>query len=185
MAVRIVRINSQSFPPGSSPAFIDAIQQLVAAQAESGKSAGSAEEVAQGAQTVADAQRVRNDQQDQVLVDHASQINSLRTDVDNQGGQITNAVRKDLTTLQVMAGPLSVNQELRISNVKVMGARNTGWEATTGTQKKGGMNADNAYNASATYSQPEIQAIAGGLVEVRQVVAALIAAFTSHGAIGS
>lgn len=189
MAVQIVRINAQSFPPGSSPAFIDAIQRLVNAQTDTGKAAGNAEETAQGAQTVADAQKTRNDQQDIVLTDHSSQINALRTDVDNQSGSIINinqhAIKDNTTSLQIMAGALSVNQELRISNVKVLGGRNTGWTPTTGTQKKGGMNADNAYNASADYSQPELQAIAGGLVEVRQVVAALIAAFTSHGAIGA
>lgn len=188
MAVQQVRIDARSFPPGSSREFVDAILRLVNAQTEAGNAATDAGDVAQGAQTVADAQRVRNDQQDQTLSDHNQQIIALQTQVANQGQGLininANAITSNKNTLQVMAGPLSVATELRINNIKVLGGRDTGWTATTGTRKKGGMNADRAFNSSATYNQDDLQQIASGLVEVRQVLAALIAAADSHGLIG-
>lgn len=188
MAVTKIILNARSFPPGSSREFIDAILRINDQQNAAAGTADNAQETAQGAQTVADAQKVRNDQQDIVLTDHSSQINALRTDVDNQGNSIininNNAVKTNVTTLQVMQGALSVNTELRVSNIKVLGTRNTGWTATTGTQKKGGYNSDLALPVGAAYSQAEITAIANATIEIRQVVAALIAAFTSHGAIG-
>lgn len=188
MAVNKIILNRLSFPPGSPREFIDAILRINDQQNAAAGTADDAKDAADGAQTVAEAQKTRNDQQDIVLTDHSSQINALRTDVDNQGDSIininNNAVKTNTTTLQVMQGALSVNQELRISNVKVLGARNTGWAATTGTQTKGGLNSDLALPAGAAYSQAELTAIANAVIEARRHIAGLIAALTSHGVIG-
>lgn len=188
MAVQQVQLRAQSFPPGSSREFIDAITRVLGYQTETGKTAEQANQTAQGASTVADAQRVRNDQQDITLSDQASQIATMQGQISTQGSQIsgltTNAVQTNKTALQTMTGPLGVVNRIEVGGIKVLGARVTGWTANTGTQTKGGMNADQAYTAGAAYAQSEAQAVADGLIEVRRVLNALVAAGVSHGIIG-
>lgn len=179
-------LNPQSFPPGSSREFIDLIVRLQQFVDNTGKTATGAQEAAQGAQQTADQQATRNDSQDQTLDDHQSEINTAQGDISALTDVITNdVIHNDRAQLQVMAGPLSVGTELRISNVKVLGGRITGWTASTGTVSRAGLNADQAFTVGAAYSQTEMQAIAAALVEVRKLAAALQAAGTSHGMIGT
>lgn len=88
MAVTKILLNARSFPPGSSREFIDAMVRINDSQNLAGQTADDAKDTADGAQTVAEAQRVRNDAQDIVLTNHASQLAALRTDVDNHTAQI-------------------------------------------------------------------------------------------------
>lgn len=185
----IQQLNLSSLPPGTSPAFKDWLTRLGGITGEVGKTAEQAGGDANDAFQVAEQQRIRNDQQDAALSDQQGQISQLNTDIDNIGGSIidlgNNAVKLNRNSLQVMDGPLSIATEIRVNNIKVMGGRQTGWTAATGTLKKGGINGSASYSAGATYSQAEIQALAEGLVEARQTIAALVALVMSHGMAGT
>lgn len=92
-------------------------------------------------------------------------------------------VSKSATALQTLASPISVATSYSVNGVKVIGARQTGWTAATGTALLGAFNASQAYSASATYSQAEISALASGLVQARQRIKALEDAMRTHGLI--
>lgn len=193
-------LNPGAFPPGSSAVFIDLINRLArlldntgstaegaqqAAQAAQ-QTANSAQQTASGAQTTANAAQNTANAANDAAFDAQTAANFAQSTADDvQTDFNTNGVRKDVTTLQIMQGPLSVGTELRISNIKVLGGRITGWTASTGTAVKGGFDADQTYPIGATYSQSELQALADGLVELRKVVLALQQGATSHGLIGS
>lgn len=84
--------------------------------------------------------------------------------------------------LQV-AGSENVSVSYKVSGLQVVGARQTGWTASTGTPNKGAFNADLAFTVSATYTQSEIQAIASALTAERQRTKALEDAMRTHGLI--
>lgn len=182
------QLNPNSLPPGTPPAFKDWLIRLNQTATSAGKDAGEAGENAGDALAVANQQKTRNDQQDNTLNQQAGQISQLSTEIDGLSGSIisldTNSVKLNKTALQVMQGPLSIGTEIRVNNVKVMGGRQLGWEAASGTLKKGGINGAAAYTVGAAYSQAEVQALADGLVEARQVIAALVALVMSHGMAG-
>lgn len=182
------QLNPNSLPPGTPPAFKDWLIRLNQISALAGRNAGEATENATDALKVANEQKTRNDQQDNTLNQQAGQISQLATEIDGLSGSIVsldvNSVKLNKNTLQVMDGPLSIGTEIRVNNVKVMGGRQLGWTAASGTLKKGGINGSAAYTAGAAYSQAEIQALADGLVEARQVIAALVALVMSHGLAG-
>lgn len=182
------QLNVQSFPPGTPPAFKDWLLRLGVFSQGTGETANNAEGAASDAFQIADQQRIRNDQQDGEISSLNGRMNTIEVDFNTLQGNFdtletavndleADVIKKSLTTLQVMQGPLSVGTELRVNNIKVMGGRNTGWTAATGTQQKGGFNSD------ATYA--DVAALNGGLVEIRQVVAALIAMGISQGFIGT
>lgn len=183
------QLNAAILPPGTSPAFKDWLIKLNQMSADAGKTAEGSGQNADDALKVANEQKLRNDQQDQTLADQAGQISTMGAAIQALTGEVgevgTNAVSKTQSTLQVMSGPLSVGTELRINNIKVLGGRQTGWTSPTGTLKKGAINGSASYSAGATYSQAEIQALADGLVEARQVIAALVALAMSHGLAGA
>ncbi|EBU7629316.1 phage tail protein, partial [Salmonella enterica subsp. enterica serovar Virchow] len=66
---------------------------------------------------------------------------------------------------------------------KVVGARQTGWTAATGTANKGVFNADLTFTVSDTYTQSEIQAIANALIAERRRTKALEDTLRAHGLI--
>ncbi|ECZ6990410.1 phage tail protein, partial [Salmonella enterica] len=66
---------------------------------------------------------------------------------------------------------------------KVVGARQTGWTAATGTTNKGAFDADLTFTVSDTYTQSEIQAIANALIAERRRTKALEDALRAHGLI--
>ncbi|MDM3281815.1 phage tail protein [Citrobacter sp. Ce104] len=84
--------------------------------------------------------------------------------------------------LQV-AGSENVSVSYKVAGLQVVGARQTGWTASTGTPNKGSFNADLAFTVSATYTQSEIQAIASALTAERQRTKALEDAMRTHGLI--
>lgn len=127
---------------------------VIAQGTDVGNVANKANEAGQGAY---DAQ-VRNDEQDVILADHEERIRQLRIDVDDHEIRITantNAiasldvrlttaegnisalqddyVSKTATATQSLASPLDVTTSYSVGGTKVIGARQTGWTAATGT----------------------------------------------------
>jgi hypothetical protein len=67
------------------------------------------------------------------------------------------------------------------NGTKVLGARDTGWTAGTGTPNKGAFGADTSISISATYTQSEIQTIVTVLIATKQRVLALEQMARAHG----
>lgn len=119
-------------------------------------------------------------------------LTALTTRVTTAEGGITTLqgdyVSKSAVSTQTLASPLNVATSYSVGGTKVVGTRNTGWTASTGTASKAGINGSTTYTASATYTQSEVQAIATGLQQVRQLVVALqtaLGATSGHGLINA
>ncbi|EAS2095572.1 TPA: phage tail protein [Salmonella enterica] len=100
-------------------------------------------------------------------------ISALRTDY----------VSKSATASQSLASPLNVTTSYSVGGTKVIGARQAGWTAATGTANKGAFNADLTFAVSDTYTQSEIQDIANALIAERRRTKALEDALRAHGLI--
>lgn len=86
---KVQQLNKTILPPGANFAFADWLNRLNGVTKETGEIADGAEEVANDAKQIAEAQRVRNDQQDvtiyfqgQRINDVENRVNTLETDVD-------------------------------------------------------------------------------------------------------
>lgn len=119
-------------------------------------------------------------------------LSALTTRVTTAEGNITTLqsdyVSKSAVASQSLASPLNVTTSYSVGGTKVVGTRNTGWTASTGTSSKSGINGSTTYTVSATYTQSEIQAIAAGLQQVRQLAVALqtaLGATSGHGLINA
>lgn len=128
------------------------------------------------------------------LDDHEQRITEAETEITAQGERITTLeddvsaiqtdyVSKSATALQNLASPISVATSYSVNGVKVLGERQTGWTAATGTANKGTFNADQTFTVSATYSQAEVQDLATALIADRQRTKALEDAMRAHGLI--
>ncbi|MEB6537489.1 phage tail protein [Serratia plymuthica] len=84
--------------------------------------------------------------------------------------------------LQV-GGSANVSVSYKVAGLQVLGARQTGWTAATGTANKSAFNADLAFTVGVTYSQAEIQALATALIAARQRIKALEDMGRTHGMI--
>ena len=84
--------------------------------------------------------------------------------------------------LQV-GGSLNASVSYKVAGLQVLGARQTGWTAATGTANKGAFDADQVFTVGATYSQTEVQALANALRAERQRTKALEDAMRAHGLI--
>ncbi len=129
--------------------------------------------------------QVRNDEQDVTLndyavelADHDERITSAEDDINELQ---EHAIVDNPSSLQTIEGSLNVTTAYEVSGIKIVGAQQSGWIAIDGTPVKGGINADQIYNASTEYSQSDIQALATGLLEARQVIKALSDALIAHG----
>ncbi|ELI6386929.1 phage tail protein [Salmonella enterica] len=122
------------------------------------------------------------------------EIVTLQADVSALDGRVTTAegnisalqvdyVSKTATATQSLASPLNVTTSYSVGGKKVVGARQTGWTAATGTANKGAFNADLTFAVSDTYTQSEIQAIANSLIAERRRTKALEDALRAHGLI--
>lgn len=122
------------------------------------------------------------------------EIATLQTNVSALDGRVTTAennisalqadyVSKTATTSQSLASPLNVTTSYSVGGKKVVGTRQTGWIAATGTANKGAFNADLTFAVSDTYTQSEIQAIANALIAERRRTKALEDALRAHGLI--
>lgn len=114
------------------------------------------------------------------LVAIDGRVDAAETDIDNIQADY---VSKSVTTSQTLASPLNVTMSYSVSGTKVVGARQTGWTAATGTSLLGSFNANQTYSASATYSQSEIQSLGNGLQQARQRIKALEDMARTHGLI--
>ncbi len=121
-------------------------------------------------------------------------VSTLQFDVTALTGRVTAAegnitalqgdyVSKSATAPQSLSSPINVTTSYSIGGTKVVGARQTGWTAGTGTALLGAFNANQAYTASATYTQSEINAIIAGVIQARQRILALENAVRTHGLI--
>lgn len=198
------RIDASIIPPGFSlPYRLYVIQQTTDIK--------NIADASNGAGQLAYQATIKNSEQDVVLDDHESRIASLRVEVNDHEIRITGntqniaslAIRMtsaegDINTLkadyisktaiapQSISSPLNVTTSYSVDGKKVVGARSTGWTSSTGTASKAGINGSTTYSASATYTQSELQAIATGLQQVRQLVVALqnaMGATSGHGLI--
>ncbi|EMJ9261193.1 phage tail protein [Klebsiella pneumoniae] len=84
--------------------------------------------------------------------------------------------------LQV-GGSVNVSVSYKVAGVQVVGARQAGWTAATGTANKGAFNADQSFTVGAAYSQTEIQALADALAATRQRLKAMEDMARTHGLI--
>lgn len=116
-----------------------------------------------------------------------SNLSSLTTRVTTAEGNITTLqgdyVSKTAIPTQSLASPLNVSSSYSVNGTKVLGPRQTGWTASTGTANIGSFFADQGYNVSLTYVASDVRAIADGLIEVRKRVKGLEDAMRQHGQI--
>ncbi|HDD9029384.1 TPA: phage tail protein [Escherichia coli] len=163
---------------------------IIAQGTDVGNVANKANEAGQGAY---DAQ-VRNDEQDVRLTTAEGEIVTLQADVSALDSRVTTAesnisalqddyVSKTATATQSLASPLNVTTSYSVGGTKVIGARQTGWTAATGTDLRGSFNANQTYTVSATYTRSEVSAMATGLQQARQRIKALEDALRTHGLI--
>ncbi|ELY4158028.1 phage tail protein [Cronobacter turicensis] len=121
-------------------------------------------------------------------------ISVIQTDLTSLTGRVSSAessisglqgdyVSRSVTTSQSLSSPLNVTTSYSVGGTKVIGTRNTGWTASTGTPNKGAFNADQAYVIGASYNATEIQALRDGLVQARQRIKALEDSDRGHGLI--
>lgn len=82
-----------------------------------------------------------------------------------------------------IAGSANVSVSYKVAGLQVLGARQTGWTAATGTANKGAFDADQVFTVGATYSQTEVQALADALLAARQRIKALEDMARTHGMI--
>lgn len=88
----------------------------------------------------------------------------MQADVSALDGRVTEAegnisalqddyVSKTATATQSLASPLNVTTSYSVGGTKVIGARQTGWTAATGTALLGAFNANQSYTVGTTYTQ--------------------------------
>lgn len=128
------------------------------------------------------------------IADLQTDVSSLQSDVSAQGLRLTQA-ESDITDIQAdyvsmaataaqsLASSLGVAASFSIDGVKVLGPRQTGWTAGTGSPNLAAFNADLTFTVGAAYSQTEVQAIANALLAAQQRILALEQALRTHGLI--
>lgn len=121
--------------------------------------------------------------------DYVSKSSSANQVVQSTGGSLLvgNIASPTADKLQVL-GSENVSASYKVAGLQVVGARNTGWTASTGAASKAGINGSTTYTVSATYTQSEVQAIATGLQQARQLIVALqtaLGATSGHGLINA
>lgn len=192
--VSAIGISASSLPIGINPAY----QQYILSQATDFTNvAWKANEAGQGAY---DAQ-VKNEEQDVKITANTNAINLLEVRITTAEGKIVvlrsdvdylldevidiqnDYVSKTVTTLQSLASPINVTTSYSVDGTKVIGPRQTGWTAGTGTALLGAFNASQTYTVSATYTQSEVSSMATGLQQARQRIKALEDALRAHGLI--
>ncbi|QDI09203.1 Membrane-bound metallopeptidase [Klebsiella electrica] len=84
--------------------------------------------------------------------------------------------------LQV-GGSVNASVSYKVAGLQVLGARQTGWTAATGTANKGAFDADKSFSTGYPPTQEEIQALVDGLVETRRRLKAMEDMARTHGLI--
>lgn len=125
---------------------------------------------------------------------HESRISAAESNIDYLLDEVV-AAEKDIASIkgdyvsktaagvQKLESSLDVASAYSVNGTQVVGARVTGFTASTGTALKGSFAADNNYTIGTTYSQSQVQALATDLRAARQRIKALEDAMRSHGLI--
>lgn len=167
-------LNPASFPPGSSREFKDVILRVLDVLNGTQGTAYTAEGTANTANETANtANDTANSAQDGVN-DLSGRVTTLESD----------SVSTSNTGLQTILGAFGIADQLEINGEQVVGPRQTGWTANSGSATKGGAGAV-SLTVGGTYSQTEVQAIANEVATNRQLLTAVIQALLTHGLIGS
>ncbi|WP_144814037.1 phage tail protein [Enterobacter sp. DE0047] len=115
------------------------------------------------------------------------EVIDIQADIVTIQGDVTNLkndyVSKSATASQTLLSPLNVATSYSVNGTKVVGTRQTGWAAASGSALLGAFNASQTYSAGATYSQSEASNVATGLQQARQRIKALEDALRAHGLI--
>lgn len=115
------------------------------------------------------------------------EVIDIQADIVTIQGDVTNLkndyISKSATASQTLLSPLNVATSYSVNGTKVVGNRQTGWTAASGSALLGSFNASQTYSAGATYSQSEASNVATGLQQARQRIKALEDALRSHGLI--
>lgn len=116
--------------------------------------------------------------------DYLSKSAAVNQVIQSGGGSLIVGTIVTPTTDKIQSSD-SVNTlvSYKVAGLKVIGSRETGWTASTGTALKSAFNANLAFPAGTTYSQAEITALANGLIAARQRIKALEDAMRTHGQI--
>ncbi|HHR6017788.1 TPA: phage tail protein [Providencia alcalifaciens] len=121
------------------------------------------------------------------LDDHETRLTTAESDIDYLSEKVSEIdadyVSLSRETTQILASPISVKDSYSVNGVQVIGARVTGFTASTGTASKSGFDANKTYSISSTYDQSEIQALASALTETRKSLKALEDMARAHGLI--
>lgn len=141
--------------------------------------AATAQAAAEHAQVLANAAQVTAD----TAIANAAAAQSTATSALNLANTINaDYISKTVATAQSVASTFQASAFF-VAGLQVVGARQTGWTASTGTAFKAAFNADTTYLASATYTQAETTAAYAALKEARQRIKALEDAMRTHGLI--
>lgn len=119
-----------------------------------------------------------------IETNYVSKAVSTSQSVQATGGSflVGNVATPTTDKLQV-GGSINISGSYKVAGLSVLGARQTGWTAATGTAHKGAFNADQSYTIGASYSQSEVQALADALKAACQRVKALEDMARAHGLI--
>lgn len=116
--------------------------------------------------------------------DMVSKSSASNQNIQSGGGVfIVGSVATPTTDKLQVAGSSNVSVSYKVSGLQVVGARRTGWTASTGSAYRGAFDANKLQPVSATYSQAEVNAIMGILLEARQRIKALEDDIRAHGQI--
>ena len=130
---------------------------------------------------------IRINEAESRINDHEARLTTAESDIDYLTEKVADIdadyVSLSRETTQILASPISVKDSYSVNGVKVVGARVTGFTASTGTASKAGINASQTYSVGATYSQAEVKAISDALTETRKSLKALEDMARSHGLI--
>ncbi|ELQ9312202.1 phage tail protein [Serratia marcescens] len=121
---------------------------------------------------------------DTLETNSVSKAVSTSQSVQATGGSflVGNVAMPTTDKLQV-GGSVNVSGSYKVAGLPVLGARQTGWTAATGTANKGAFNVDQSFTVGATYTQAEVQALADALKAACQRIKALEDMARTHGMI--
>ncbi|MCQ1716197.1 phage tail protein, partial [Escherichia coli] len=117
----------------------------------------------------------------------ASATYDAQADNDRQDNEIAelkkDSVSKTKAGTQHIASSLDTDGVYMVGGTQVIGPRQTGWTAATGTPLLGSFNANQSYTIGTTHTQSEVAALATGLQQARQRILALETVLRLHGLI--
>lgn len=119
-----------------------------------------------------------------IKADYVSKSASTSQNVQSSGGAfLVGSITTPTTDVLQIGGSSNALVSYKVAGLKVIGARDIGWTAATGSGLKGAFNSSQAFSVGAAYSQAEVTAIANGLIAARQRIKALEDMCRSHGLI--